>query len=108
MFDRELAEWAKEWRRHADLGLVLLINDANADLYDGPDATTAVYPGFTTACKHIRSALHALPSTLYIDADSGCASEDEPSLDDGGEWYAVERSTLIRAIVGRELAEYVK
>lgn len=96
-----------------------------------------VYPGFEIACERICEALEDVPSVLFFDVQCGGWSEKEPSPDecqacsgtgffDGDEdecidcrgegsfepdWEAyvkIERPQLIVALVGKELAEYVR
>lgn len=64
-----------------------LIGQANFDLYYGP-CSDEDFPGFTTACRLIRDAL----ADVSLETDEG---------------LEVDRATLIRALVGRELAPYV-
>jgi len=127
-----LKDWTKETKETLDAEVKKLISQANFDLYYGPSGGglddededgTPAYPGFETACREIRRALSDLPSTVYVDEDSGCWTTTEPSCwtcggceeCDGedlcvlepGPYVVYERKDLIRAIVGRELAEYV-
>lgn len=70
-----------------------LIGQANFDLYYGP-CSDEDFPGFTTACRVIRNALADIPSTVCDD--------------DTGEEVEIDRASLVFAIVGRELACYVR
>jgi hypothetical protein len=100
---------------------------------DGTD-----YPGFGTACRRITNALDGMPRELFIDCDTETWTTEEPEptecgtcdgegtipkylvlCDDCkgagcfgayefGEWYKVEYEDLVTAIVGRELAGYVR
>ena len=72
-----------------------LIGQANHDLYNGPSGNDENYPGFTTACRVIRNALADIPSSTVCD-------------DDTGEGVEIDRASLVFAIVGRELAPYVR
>jgi hypothetical protein len=91
---------------------------------------------FDKACKTIKEALKdVVPNTLYVNTDSEYYSEDMPcdiecpvcegskidsdedtectncagtgSIQDNEGWYQVERKDLIKAILGKELANYV-
>jgi len=96
------------------------------------------YPGFTTAVKQITQALRDLPSNLYLDTETEEVLESEPegekcedcdgegSLEEGdnkitchacrgrggfdacGDWWHIEREDIRIAIVGKELASYVR
>ena len=135
--DRTLAAWAKEFREGLDPSIVKLIEGAKQDLHFGPAyGEESDFPGFETACLAIKRALEDVPSTLYVDTGAGCWSQSEPEpeeclecngagtydddetpcLDCNGsgkvppyteETYQVERRDLVRALVGKELAEYV-
>ena len=133
--DRTLAAWAKEYRAQLDPSIVKLIEGAKQDLHFGPAyGEESDFPGFETACLAIKSALEDVPSTLYVDTDAEVWQESEPSAyecpecvgngvptDDDcpgcagsgkvepylEETYQVERRDLVRALVGKELAEYV-
>jgi hypothetical protein len=93
------------------------------------------YPGFGPACDQIKAALASLPSTLYLFDDWEGWSETEPEAhpcdECGGTaidsedaedrcpycvrgsvepdpYYALDRSEVVRIIVGKELAEYIR
>jgi hypothetical protein len=93
-----------------------LIVQARIDLYEGPDANAddednpeTRYPGFCRAVKRIREALReTLPASLYFDTESETWHE-EIFPDDACELhYELDRSELVRILVGRELAEYIR
>jgi len=138
--DKAVAAWTKQWcEEHLAADVRKMIGQANFDLYHGPvgdgafgdpaedNDEWASYPGFTKACDAIARALEDLPDTLYLDLDSGDASETEPAPErceacdgDGcdechgrgcfescGEWYELPRRVLVRDIVGHELAAHV-
>jgi hypothetical protein len=94
------------------------------------------YPGFTTATETISDALEDMPSSLYIDEQSDYVSDSEPegdkcegcegmgTYDDEEEskcldcngtgyiepepYYLVERSDIRAALLGKELAPYIR
>jgi len=97
-----------------------------------PDADDdrSAYPGFETAMDQITRALDDVPSVLYVNTDAECWTEtapetvetcwecngetpDEPCAVCRGDGvietsypdtYQVDRSTLVRALLGSELA----
>ena len=84
----EMAQGVKEIRETLPAEIRTLIGQANFDLYCGP-CSDEDFPGFTTACRLIRDAL----AEVSLETDEGTE---------------VDRATLIRALVGRELAPYVR
>lgn len=79
-----------------------LIAQANMDLYNGPHSEEG-YPGFTTACKTIAQELRdVVPSCVYV-------SYNDPSFwSEEDEYTTFDRSDVLRRIIGRELAHYVR
>ena len=101
-------------------------------LEDEDEQGETIYPGFETACKRIREALDdTLPSVLYVD-DQDCYSTEEPKAEEchectdgvtpegekcwacGASGYIdpepyteLDRHELMRAIVGKELVQYL-
>ena len=131
--DRTKAAWRAQWAaENLDADTERLITQATYDLYFGPigddDEDAPPYPGFETACDRIKLALRDLPSTLYLFDDWEDWSETEPEAHtceeckgDGGPcdfcvdgsvdpepYYALDRSEVVRIVVGKELAEYVR
>lgn len=122
-FDRTMAAWAKERREALDPRVRFLIRAANWDLYfgpwhdDDPDLDAAFdreheikrhkWPGFTTATREIRDALDDVRE-LYVNDDFGGWQEAEPDAEEIDLWWLVGRSELLRALVGKELVEYVR
>ncbi|HEY8926184.1 MAG TPA: hypothetical protein VIU64_17500 [Polyangia bacterium] len=116
-------------REHVALGehVRRLIGLARADLYHGPirgaldDEERAEWPGFFTACEMIAAELPR--SDLYIDLDvdevigeseprwhgpeCGCAEDPEVACYHPDVVLHVDRSTVVRALVGSELARHV-
>ncbi len=78
------------------------------------DCTCAIkYPGFSAAVDEIRNAL---PSALYVEADTDFVSENEPQGyedEETGEWrepepyYCLDRKGVVAAAFGSDLAAYV-
>lgn len=100
-----------------------LISWARYDLYYGPtpegddiDNTGEIYPGFSRAIDEIKDALDDV-SDIYIDTMAESWSDKEPEgwQDENGEWvepeygdyYRLERSEVLRYILGKELASYL-
>lgn len=96
-----------------------LISAATYDLYHGPFAVGEsiddwTYPGFESACDAIKAATDHV-GELWADYDSDCISETEPQGEEiegewcepSGEWYHLDRKTVIGALVGDELAKYL-
>jgi len=144
-YDRTLAAWAKTWKEESLTDThVMLIHSANADLYGAGDVSED-YPGFTSACALLGTALRDLPRDVWLDVESETWTEMEPEetedcdacdgkgvadvhcLDANGfgvecepcggsgrvfthleGWYHVESAALRVAILGRELAAYVR
>ncbi len=117
----ELRDWAKEKREELGPEIVSLIGKAKFDLHYGPSGggLEEDYPGFEKATKKISAALDdVVPSTLYIDIQAGGWSDSEPDWEETDEegqhvyhaedWYHVDRNDLIAALVGDELAQYVR
>jgi hypothetical protein len=117
----ELRDWAKEKRQELGPEIISLIGKAKYDLYYGPSGggLEEDYPGFEKATKKISAALDdVVPSTLYIDTQAGGWSDSEPDWEEEDEegvrsyhqedWYKVDRKDLIAALVGDELAQYVR
>ena len=128
--DRTLQAWAKEYRAQLDPSIVKLIEGAKQDLHFGPAyGEESDFPGFETATLAIRDALTEMPWRLFVDTGAECWSDREPTAekcecdgegDDcetcgGNGWiepfteetYEIDRAQLVRALVGKELAEYV-
>jgi hypothetical protein len=132
-FDRTLKAWAAEFLGTLSDETRNLIMSANRDLWEGPHAEDG-YPGFVRATLAIREALEDVPSTLWIDvgaeywstsepkaepcetcSGNGYDSDDQTCPDCTEGWvepfteetYRVERRDLVRALVGKELAEYL-
>lgn len=117
-YDRTLKAWADEKRVSLGERVRFLIRAANWDLRfgpyheDDPDLDAALegearleWPGFTKATAEIRDALDDVRE-LWIDEDTDLWTETEP---EDLEWvWRVGRTDLLRAIVGRELVEYVR
>jgi hypothetical protein len=97
------------------------VGDPALDEY-GQENEWAGYPGFVSATEKIGEVFDDVPSTLYVDTGAECWSEREPGPDECGECcgrgeictepylddtYEVGRAQLVRAIVGKELAEYL-
>lgn len=100
--------WAKQWKAdNLDDETRTLINQASFDLYHGPCQEDG-FPGFVTACRKIRLALADLPRVLFVDDDSGCVTDSEPTEDDGGNWRSLDAGDVIGVIVGKELRDYVR
>lgn len=99
--------WASAWRaEHLDDETRRLINQANFDLYHGP-CQEDDWPGFVTACRKVKLALADLPRVLFVDSDSDSVTDSEPTEDDGGDWRHLDARDVMRAIVGKELVDYV-
>ncbi len=108
IFDKGLGEWLSSWKKeNLSEEVCKLINQANFDLYHGPVSDDDEYPGFVTACKTIIKAIDDLPSTVYLNMDTGEVIEDTP---EGGfeDWWRIERPQILRELVGKELAPYVR
>lgn len=111
--DRTLEAWGKETRSNLEPKVLDLIRGANWDLYNGPlsveDAEAQGikdWPGFGKATEQIREALDDVRE-MFVDTESETWSTSEPE-DYGFGYWRVERRDLLRALVGRELVEYVK
>ena len=97
-----------------------LIRLANYDLYYGPVTEPddgEPWPGFVRACREIRDAIRV--SDLYLDSQSGEVTDTEPQWCDciaddcteqhfPSDYYKVERADVMRIVVGKELAPYVR
>jgi len=81
---------------------------ANHDLYHGPVVDDDGYPGFVTACKTITKAIDDLPSVIYLCPDTGEVLVDEPDDADLNDWFVIEKLQLLRELVGKELAPYMR
>lgn len=112
-----IAEYAKSKYDDLDLSIHRLIKLANADLYNGPIETGYVddediesWPGFVKACQRISEAICDLNlKDIYVDVVSESYSEEEPEYTDltAIDIWRIERSELIKNIVGIELAKYL-
>lgn len=103
-------------REHVELDepILRLVRLACTDLYEGPVHVTTdddddddPYPGFVSACRMIREAI---PRTdLYLDTEAdvviGDTEPDDP--EDLTHVLCVDHRIVVRALVGRELAEYL-
>lgn len=116
-----IAEWAKAWKaENLSSEIRALISDALSDLYSGDNGYSEHWHGFTSACDSIASALENAPRRLWLDSDSGEVFENEPQCDcDPDEiepwdcphpetYYLINRRDILSALVGAELAEYVR
>lgn len=116
-----VAAWARTWKEeNLSDEIKALIRDALSDLYTGDNGYSDHWRGFTSACDSITAALEAAPHRLWLDSDSGECFESEPNCDcDPDEieisdcphdetYYLIERRDIIRALVGPELAEYIR
>ena len=94
-----------------------LIRLANWDLYYGPVTEpddSEPWPGFIAACRQIRDALDV--GTLYIDAQTGNVNGVKPDIHDclcgnpdcDMSMSEVEPEDVLRIVVGRELAPYIR
>ncbi len=119
---KTLEQFANEWREHNPRASNL-IAAANWDLYQGPHGD-GEYPGFQSAVREISNALDNV-GDLWVDVEFGGWCEREPtwhhdcsendcvdSCGDDGQWPEfwahVDRSDVLRAIVGKELVAYVR
>ena len=73
------------------------------------------FPGFESACRELREYFRDL-GTLYYEDWSGCVLTSEPEGyedEETGDWvdpepyYAFGPRDVVRAVFGKELAEYV-
>jgi hypothetical protein len=111
--------FASEWLA-SNPEVSTLINQANWDLYNGPPSDRDGYPGFTSATRTISSALNDV-SDLWVSTECNdwldtqpcweCVDDETGELLEGENpefWAHVDRRDVLRAIVGRELVEYVR
>jgi hypothetical protein len=108
---KQLQPWAKATKEALPAEIKQMIADANLDLYYGSSGTSEEYPGFTTACKKIKEALSDIPSTLWVDTQCDNWTDTEPNFFEEyayDDFVVFDRSDLITALVGKELAPYVK
>lgn len=129
-YERVLENWANDYRKeHFTPEVAKALRLANYDLHFGPPCQSDCeneWSGFSfeKACKLIKEALEDVPHKLYIDIMCENYSDSEPQYEDcryllhscNGEGifepdyeniYEVERLQLIKAIVGKELSNYV-
>lgn len=110
-----LAQWGKEYRREhfgtdsMEPHIEKWISAAVYDLWYGPHDHED-YPGFEKACEGIKEALRQAPSILYVNIHSEAVATDITDEDDlaSEDWVAYNRSHVLRAIVGKDLLEYVQ
>lgn len=145
-YEEAFKKWGSAWKEeNLSEDVRKLIKQANFDLFYGPindgavgdpaegDEDLAKYPGFTTACKQIRDAIDALPSSLYVDEETDEVRESEPEqetcgdchgeggngegicegcngvggFEPAGTWVHLERREIRSLIVGSELVSYL-
>lgn len=115
--ERTKEAWRTTFLREAlDADVKRLIAQARVDLYEGPNGNSddeddpeTRYPGFCSAVKRIREALRgALPASLYFDTESETWHEEQFPDDACEVHYEFDRSELVRILVGKELAEYIR
>jgi hypothetical protein len=115
-YENTLKAYAKAKIDDLDWYVQRLITVANYDLYFGPvperfQEDEFVYPGFSMAVDKIKEALDDI-GEIYVDDEAELWTETKPSDtendDEGLEYrYFVSRKDCIKAIVGKELAEYL-
>ena len=113
-YKRTLAKWVTEKSEELGERFLDLVRGCNTDLYyNGPltaeDAEAEGienWPGFEKACDEIRSMLEL--GDIYIDVNCETWSDVEPEDSEPGWVYRVDRSEQVIALVGVELAPYVR
>lgn len=129
--DKMMKVWARDFAaEHFSPNTQRLISLCWSDLHWGPLEDDGEWSGFSDSCVLIQRDLESLPSTLYVDYETGCWQETEPMGEEcdvcegesadcdvcngsgwrepcWGDYYRFDRPELKRYLVGRELSEYV-
>jgi len=113
-----LEDWASFQYQSMSDEIVVLINQAQNDLHDGPQIgfegeDESNYPGFDKACEQIRKELDPKFQDLWVDPIMGEILDQEPEpFYDEGNWnyptgFVMIPSSQIKKILVGALAEYI-
>lgn len=96
------------------------VSIANTNLYSGPalecdecgesasECTCEIpFVGFTSACKRIRAWVCDEVYDLWIDLDSGCATDSGVESEEMFEPAYVSRNQIVSILIGKELSQHV-